>query len=291
MAAPTLYGRVALVTGGGTGLGRAYALWLADHGAKVVVNNRVHPEVASSAAAVADEIRRMGGEAAVDEHSVESELAGRAMVDVALQVFGRLDIVVTNAGVLSLQECATLDLDTFRRVMDINFWGSVYPVLAALPLMIDRNYGRIVMTVSTAGLFGQAKSAAYGASRSAIIGFARSTAVETLDHGNIRVNMVSPSAYTNASSVFHDPSRAYLMSPEKVAPVVGWLSSEACGRTGLILHAGCGLVRRLKIVDGPALPIVDDDVWANWPQLDLAELDEAAYASAAGAVLRTASGG
>jgi NAD(P)-dependent dehydrogenase (short-subunit alcohol dehydrogenase family) len=281
-------GRVALVTGAGTGLGRAYALWMAARGAKLVVNNRVHPDRPSSAAAVVDEIRAGGGEAVADEHSVEDERSGAATVETAVEAFGHLDILVANAGILEFEDHRALKISSIRRTMDINFWGSVYPVVAALPIMEARGYGRVVMTTSSAALYGQTQSAAYAASRAAVIGFARSLAVDTRDSENFRINMILPSAYTNASKAFHDPRFADFMSPAKIAPVTGWLCSEDCRESGLILHAGSGRIRRAKMVEGRAIDLPEDeDVRRCWPALDdMTEAEEAANSSESGNVLR-----
>lgn len=265
---PNFEGRTALVTGAGKGLGRAYALWLAARGANVVVNNRVHPDRPSSAQAVCDEIRQAGGKAVPDEHAVETEAGGRAMVNTALQAFGQLDILVCNAGIVCNARYDEMSAGDFHRVMDVNFWGSMYPAIAALPLMSRAGYGRIIMTVSTAGLFGQASSPYYGASRSALIGFVRSVARDIEADKDIRINMISPAGYTDMARAHIDPKFEEFMSPSKVAPVVGWLASERCQRSGLILHAGCGRVRRIKIMGAPRLEIHDDDVDACWPGLD-----------------------
>jgi NAD(P)-dependent dehydrogenase (short-subunit alcohol dehydrogenase family) len=144
------------------------------------------------------------------------------------------------------------------------------------------------MSVSSGGLFGQEVSAAYAASRSAIIGFARSVAVDTRDAGDIQVNMIAPSAYTDmAKGGGKDPRYADLMSPAKVAPVVGWLCSPECTESGLILHAGSGRVRRIQIVGGRPVELVDDNMAACRADLDdMSGAEEAPYASAAGRVLR-----
>jgi NAD(P)-dependent dehydrogenase (short-subunit alcohol dehydrogenase family) len=262
-------GQVALVTGAGKGLGRAYALWLAARGAKVVVNNRTHAGLPSSAQRVVDDIVAAGGAAVADHHAVESQAGGTAMVEAAHAAYGRLDLLVCNAGVASHAAYDQLSAAEFHRVMDINFWGSVYPAMAALPGMKAAGYGRIVMTLSTAGLFGQAKSAYYAASRSALIGFSRSVGIDAeADGRDIRVNMISPAGYTDMARQHIDAKWERFMSPDKVAPVVGWLGSTLCRQSGLILHAGCGRVRRVQVMGGTRQEIRDDDVQALWPVLD-----------------------
>lgn len=279
-------GRVALITGAGKGLGRAYALWLARHGAAVVVNNRSHPGIPSTAAAVVEEIRRAGGKAIADEHAVETEAGGQAMIETACSAFGKLDILVCNAGVVSYANFDELSAAEFHRVMDINFWGSVYPMMAALPKMSAANYGRIVMTVSTAGLFGQPKSAYYAASRSAMIGFARSIGIDIGESKDIRINMISPAGYTDMARAHIDSKWEEFMSPFKVAPVVGWLAGESCKSSGMILHAGCGRVRRVRIMDARRIEISGDDVQACWPALeDMTGAEESASSFAAGKLM------
>jgi NAD(P)-dependent dehydrogenase (short-subunit alcohol dehydrogenase family) len=280
-------GRVALITGAGGGLGRSYALWMAKRGARVVVNNRVHPDRPSSAAAVVEQIVSDGGEAVADEHPVEIEGSGVAMVQTALDRFGRIDILISNAGILEFEPYNELRVPNLRRAMEINYWGSVYPVLAALPHMEAQGYGRMVMTTSSAALYGQTRSAGYAASRAAVIGFARSIAVDTRDRRDFQINMILPSAYTNASKDFHDPKHADFMSPDKIAPVTGWLCSEECRVSGLVLHAGCGRVRRAMMVEGSAIDIPDEDLAQCWPALDdMTGAEEAVNSSASGDVLR-----
>lgn len=279
--------QVVIVTGSGKGLGRAYSLWLAARGAKVVVNNRTHTGVPSSAQAVVDEIVKRGGQAVADHNEVESESGGRAMIDLAYSTYGRLDAVVCNAGVTSYADYDQLDPAEFHRVMNINFWGSVYPVMAALPRMKAAGYGRIVMTLSTAGLFGQPRSPYYGASRSALIGFARSIGIDTEAAGvDIRLNMISPAGYTDMARQHIDPKWEEFMSPDKVAPVVGWLASARCTRSGLILHAGCGRVRRVQIMGAPRQEIRNEDIDALWPALDdMTGAQESASSFAAGRLM------
>ena len=294
MSAPNVADQVIAVTGAGKGLGREYALWLAAHGAKVVVNNRIHPDRPSSAARVVDEIRAAGGTAHVDEHSVEDPEGGAAIIANAVEAFGRIDGLVCNAGVIDFAPADDLDPVRFRQLMDINFWGTVYPTMAAMRTMSEQGSGRIVLTVSLAGLFGQPESAYYGASRSAIVGFARSSALDLADKGDIRVNMISPQGYTEMAASLH-PTKladADFMSPRHVAPVVGWLASPDCDVSGVILHAGCARVRRLQVLGGKAIDIPEgDDVQACWPALnDMTDAVEASAAYEAGNVLRAGLG-
>jgi NAD(P)-dependent dehydrogenase (short-subunit alcohol dehydrogenase family) len=185
-------GRVALITGAGKSLGRAYALWLAAQGAAVVVNNRVHPGVPSSAQAVVDEIVAAGGRAIADGHSVEDAAGARAMVDAAYTAFGRLDILVCNAGISRVNRpFQSMSIDEIREVVDVNLWGTLLPLHAAFPRMVEAGYGRIVLTTSQVGLFGRAGSSAYACTKSAMIGLARAVGWDGHPH-NVRVNVVAP---------------------------------------------------------------------------------------------------
>ncbi|WP_313802153.1 SDR family NAD(P)-dependent oxidoreductase [Sphingobium sp.] len=262
-------GRVVLVTGAGRGIGRAYALWFAAHGASVVVNNRRHAGVPSAAEAVAAEIRANGGSAIPDEHSIDTAEGNAAMVRTALDAFDRVDALVCNASInptvrLPVQE---IPMEEARRMMDINFWGTFHGIRAALPAMLDAGYGRIVVTTSAAGLYGQANLSIYAASKMALIGLMRGVQCETRP-ADIRINAISPYARTQMSEKAIPADHAELMSPARIAWVVGYLCSEACKRGGAILAAGAGRLRRTMIVEGAIVEPVDEDLTGLWPTLD-----------------------
>jgi NAD(P)-dependent dehydrogenase (short-subunit alcohol dehydrogenase family) len=283
----SIAGRVVVVTGARQGLGRSYAHWFAAAGASVVVNGRPAADGSSSVTGVVEEIRSAGGSAIGDDHSIGAEAGCRALIDTALSEFGRVDTVVCNAAISKRTDVAAPDLAAFRDVMDVNFWGSVNVALTALPHMLESGWGRIVLTMSSAGLFGDAGSAYYAASKSALLGFVRSIAAD-VDGRGVRINLISPSAFTSLSARF-DLGAAYnrAMSPDLVAPVVGWLGSDGCDRSGLILHAGCGRVRRVQVVGGPAVDIPGGDVEQCWPQLDdMTAAHEAGSSLESGSVLR-----
>ena len=259
-------GRVALVTGAGKGIGRGYAEWLGAHGAKVVVNNRSHPGVPSSAQEVADVINAAGGTAIIDEHAVGDEADGRAMVQTALDAWGRLDILICNAAISPPRKpLEQRTVAEFEEVMRINFYGTLHPLMAALPGMIERDYGRIVLTTSASGLYGQADTTPYAAAKTALVGLMKAMAVENRGR-NIKVNTVSPYARTNMAKAI-DPKFSELMAPHKLAPMVGWMCSEACTESGAIYAVGSGRVRRVSLVEGPRLSIEGDDVTALIPGL------------------------
>ncbi|MGE0386653.1 MAG: SDR family NAD(P)-dependent oxidoreductase [Gammaproteobacteria bacterium] len=279
---PRFDGQVALVTGAGKGLGRAYALWLAERGAAVVVNNRTRAGAEPSARRVAGEIEAAGGAAMVSEHAVDDERAVADMVRDASAWRGRLDILICNAAIVEYQPITAVTMECFRRVVDANFWGTVYPVYRCLPHMLGAGYGRIVLTSSQAGLYGQAESAAYCASKAAMIGLARSIAID-VGSADVRVNIVVPAAYTRMSESAIGAERAEALSPFKAAPVVAWLASRACDRSGLILHTAAGRVARARIMENASVQLEGEDLAACWPALDATDsLFEADVARTAG---------
>jgi NAD(P)-dependent dehydrogenase (short-subunit alcohol dehydrogenase family) len=256
-AAPDFTGHVAIVTGAGKGLGRAYALWLGRHGCAIVVNNRLRDGI-SSAQAVVDEIRAFGGKAVAHDGPVEDAASARSMIDLARSAFGGVDILICNAGVQRWADFAELDLDEARRLLDVNLWGTLYLLKAAWPLMVARGYGRIVLTGSGAGLWGQQRSVPYCASKAAMVGIARALALDVPTGADIRINVIAPAAYTPMSSDVIDPKWADFLSPDRVAPIVGWLASEACDVSGAIFHAGAGRVRRARMIESVRTDLNDD---------------------------------
>lgn len=244
-------GRTAIVTGASKGLGRAYALWLAARGCAVVVSNRPAPGGGSSAQAVADEIVAGGGRAVAHDGAVQSPDAAAEMAAIARDAFGSADIFVSNAGIQAWRHFSTVTLEEMRELLDINLWGAIVGLKAVWPAMVDKGYGRIVLTGSSAGLWGQMQSADYGASKGAMVGLARSVALDVPEGADIRVNVIAPAAYTPMSMGSFDPKWADYASPDHVAPVVGWLCSEHCRSSGGIYHAGAGNVRRVQVLEGP----------------------------------------
>jgi NAD(P)-dependent dehydrogenase (short-subunit alcohol dehydrogenase family) len=258
--------QVVLITGAGKGLGRAYAHWFAAAGAKVVVNNRVHPGVPSSAQAVVAEIAQLGGTAIAEQSSVETEDGAGTMIATALGHFGRIDALICNAGISEDVPFQTFPLEEMHRVMNINFWGSLYPLRAALPGMIASNFGRIVLSTSQAGLFGQRRATLYSASKAALIGLARGLALDLRKH-DIHINLIAPAAYTPMASAKVDARWAQFMAPEKVAPLVGWMASRDCRHSGMIFNSGAGRVRRARIMECQPVHF-DDDFASCLPMLD-----------------------
>lgn len=254
-----LDGRVAIVTGAGHGLGRAYALELASRGARVLVNNRrraTDPEHGSSAGQTVAAIRAAGGEARADWEDVVDPQSGARMVAHALEAWGRLDILVCNAGVSQHVPFHRIAPEDFRRIFDVNFHGSFLAAHAAYAHMYAAGYGRIVFSTSSAGLHGLHGLTAYSASKAALIGLTRSLAQEAARCG-VRVNAVSPYAHTNMTAAHMPTGLADTLRADYVAPLVAYFASEGCALNGEVVVAGKGAFRRAATVEGPILRYAD----------------------------------
>ena len=250
-----LAGRVAIVTGAGNGLGRAYALELAAQGACVVVNNRwTDRQRPSSADAVTAEIAARGGRAVASYDDAASPEAGEAMVDLALRTFGRLDAVLANAGVPETVRLHRQTPEGFRRIFEINFFGTLQLVHAAWATLAKSDAGRVVVSASSAGLHGGDGMAAYASSKAALLGLARALACEGRSRG-LFVNALAPYA-TTAMTTGHVPGAvAQNMDPAKVAPLAAWLVSPDCDVTGQTLICGGGRLRAAYAVEAPITPL------------------------------------
>jgi NAD(P)-dependent dehydrogenase (short-subunit alcohol dehydrogenase family) len=233
-----LQDRVAIVTGAGGGLGRAHALELARHGARVVVNDLGGDRPGSAVAQVADAIRALGGEAIVDGGDVRDAARMQAMVDNTVAAWGRVDILVNNAGILRDRSFAKMPLEDFRLVMDVHVMGAVHCTKAVWDHMRARKYGRIVMTTSSSGLYGNFGQANYGAAKMALVGLMQTLALEGDKHG-IRVNCLAPSAATGMTEGVLPEEALAGLSPEKVSPGLVALVGEDAP-TRMILLGGAG---------------------------------------------------
>lgn len=239
-----LSGQAAIVTGGGKGLGRAFALHLAELGAAVIVNNR-RREVDENGLGAADhvvaEIEAGGGRAVASYADVADASAGQALVDEALEHFGRLDILVTSAAVSQPQMLHKTTPENFATVMSINVTGTALVVAAALATMRQAGHGRIIAVASTAGLHGEPTASAYAASKGAVIALAKTAAVEGAGKG-VFTNVLLPYATTQMTEQGMDPRHADRMRSELVAPVVGALADPRSTINGeVIVAAGSGL--------------------------------------------------
>ncbi|MBR2269490.1 SDR family NAD(P)-dependent oxidoreductase [Sphingobium sp.] len=239
--------RVALITGAGRGLGRAYALLLAARGAKVVVND---PGVsmqgegtdAGPAQSVVDEIRAAGGQAIASTDSVATPEGGQAMIDLARDQFGSIDILIHNAGIVRRGGLAELSYADFETVLDVHLRGAFHVVRAAFPHMCAANYGRIVLTGSINGLYGNAGVVNYSVAKAGMIGLSNVAAIEGAAHG-VKSNIILPGAVTRMAEGL-DTSAYPPMDPELVAPAVGYLAHQDCAVSGEMLIAMAGRVAR-----------------------------------------------
>jgi len=243
-------GRVAIVTGAGGGLGRCHALALAARGAKVVVNDLGGATDGTGGSKqaterVADEIRAAGGEAIADAASVTDHVAVGRMVDVAMATWGRIDILVNNAGILRDRSFGKMELDGFRAVLDVHVMGAVNCTKAVWAIMRAQNYGRVVMTTSASGLFGNFGQANYGAAKMALVGLMQTLGLEGAKH-NIKVNCLAPTATTRMTSALLPPGHAVLLKPEAVTPGLLALVAEDAP-TRVILAAGAGGFERAYV--------------------------------------------
>ncbi|MEI6762577.1 MAG: SDR family NAD(P)-dependent oxidoreductase [Betaproteobacteria bacterium] len=252
-----LSGRVAIVTGAGKGLGRAYALQLAASGAQVLVNNRRHAgetDAQTSAAQTVAAIEAAGGRACANWNDVGDPDSGTAMVDLALATFGRLDIVVANAGIDTPTSFIKQTMADFRTIFDTSFFGNLHLAHAAWPHLIQQRYGRMVLTASSAGLYANHGQSAYSAAKSAVIGLMRALALEGQRH-QVRVNVIAPYGYSQMTAPYMSEHLASRFDPALVAPLVSWLCSEACALNGEVLVSGAGLVRRASVGETEALAL------------------------------------
>jgi len=245
-------GRVAIVTGAGNGLGKAHALGLAARGARVVVNDFGGARDGSGgslgpADAVVEEIRKAGGEAIADGADVSNREQVEAMVAKASEKWGQVDLLVANAGILRDKSFGKMEPDDFRKVLDVHLVGTFNCCKAVWNGMRDRNYGRIVLTTSSSGLFGNFGQANYGAAKAAMAGLMNVLAEEGRKT-NIRVNTISPTAATRMTEELLPPQALELLKPESITPAVLYLlGQDAPTRT--IMGAGAGSFAVIRIVE------------------------------------------
>lgn len=267
--------RVAIVTGAGTGLGRCHALGLAERGARVVVNDlgvdRDGSGRSSEAAeAVVAEIAAMGGEALASGADVSNEADVVEMVGAAMARWGRVDILVCNAGILRDKSFAKMEMADFRKVVDVHLFGTANCAHAVWPIMREAGFGRIVFTTSSSGLYGNFGQSNYGAAKAGMVGLMNTLTIEGAKN-DIRVNLLSPTAATRMTEGLLPEEAVPLLAPETITPGLLWLASDdAPSRT--ILCAGAGCFSQTRIYETEGICLTGDDLSPEGVAARMAEI-------------------
>jgi NAD(P)-dependent dehydrogenase (short-subunit alcohol dehydrogenase family) len=277
-------GKVAIVTGAGGGLGRQHALELARRGAKVVVNDlggSMDGSGGSSAAAeaVVAEIKAFGGEAVANGGSVTDDAGVAHMVQQTMDQWGRIDILIANAGILRDKSFSKMEIADFELVLNVHLLGTVKPAKAVWEIMKAQNYGRIVVTTSSSGLYGNFGQSNYGAAKLGIIGFMNTIKIEG-QKNNVHINAISPVAATRMTENIMPPAMLDKLKPEYVTPGVVYLASEEAP-TGAILAAGAGVFALARIYETEGVNLGEgglsaEEVRDNWGKIS-AEEGQKAY--------------
>jgi NAD(P)-dependent dehydrogenase (short-subunit alcohol dehydrogenase family)/putative sterol carrier protein len=272
--------RVAVITGAGAGLGKAYAIELAKRGAKVVANDLGGARdgsgkgSASPADRVVDEIKALGGEAVANYDNVATPEGGENIVKTALDTFGRLDIVINNAGILRDKSFLKMEPENWKAVMDVHLNGAYHVTRPAMAAMKENGYGRIVMTTSAAGLYGNFGQTNYSAAKMALVGLMNTLKLEGQKY-NIKVNTIAPIAASRLTEDVMPPELFEKSRPEFVVPMVTYLCGESCKESGAIFNSGMGYFNRVAVYTGPTVQIGDPDspptpeqIHENWNQIN-----------------------
>ena len=276
-------GKVVIVTGAGGGLGRCHALEFARRGAKVVVNDlggAVDGSGGSSEAAdkVVEEIRAAGGEAMSNGSSVTDDSGVANMVQQTMDAYGRIDVLVNNAGVLRDKSFAKMEIADFDFVVDVHLFGTMKPTKAVWPIMKEQGYGRIMVTSSSSGLYGNFGQSNYGAAKLGVVGFINTLKLEG-QKDNIHINALAPVAWTRMTSNLMPPEMEEALAPDQVTPAVVFMCSEQAP-TGKIICAGAGAYAAAQIVETRGMYLgtapTAEDVAENWEQIS--KLDDQAEA-------------
>lgn len=272
-------GKTVIVTGSGGGLGRSHALEFARRGANVVVNDlggSVDGSGGSSEAAdaVVKTITDNGGKAISNGSSVTDDKGVANMVEQTLSEFGRIDVLVNNAGVLRDKSFSNMPMSDFEFVVDVHLMGTVKVTRAVFPIMKEQNYGRIVVTTSSSGLYGNFGQSNYGAGKMGVVGMMNTLELEGAKY-NIHVNALAPVAWTRMTEDLMPPEAEALLTPESVTPAVVFMSSDQAP-SGQIICAGAGVFAAAQVVESPGkllgLDAAAEDVAANWEEIsDLTE--------------------
>ncbi len=272
-------GRVAIVTGSGGGLGRVYALELAKRGAKVVVNDFGGARDGSGAGAagpadkVVAEIKALGGEAVANYDSVATAEGGAGIVKTAVDAFGKVDILVNNAGILRDKGLLKMEPENWQIVLDVHLTGAYNVTRPAFAAMRENGYGRVIMTTSAAGLYGNFGQTNYSSAKLGLVGFMNTLKLEG-GKFNFKVNTIAPIAISRLTEDVLPPDMQDKLKPEYVSPIVLFLCSEECNDTGRIYNCGAGFYNRAAIMTAPGLVLGDgkkipsvEDVSVNWAKI------------------------
>ena len=274
-------GRVAIVTGAGGGLGRDYALLLASRGAKVVVNDlgvgkSDNVADASAAERVVAEIKAAGGEAIANADSVADPTSARRIARAAIDAYGRIDILINNAGILRDKSFIKAGLDDVDLVIKVHLNGSIYMTHAVWPHLMEQGYGRVIVTTSIAGICGNFGQIAYSAAKMGLVGMMNTLKIEGGRKG-VLINAISPGAVTRMTEGLNPPAIDRYMTSDRVAPVVAYLVSEENQSSGQIIEAMAGGISRVAFyqtsgaVFDPEAPITPDAIAEAWDRIgDLA---------------------
>jgi NAD(P)-dependent dehydrogenase (short-subunit alcohol dehydrogenase family) len=267
-------GKVAIVTGAGGGLGKSHALELARRGAKVVVNDlggSVDGSGGSSDSAdqVVREILKLGGEAISNGSSVTDDKGIKLMIDQTISEYGRIDILINNAGILIDKSFSKMEISDFEKVLSVHLIGSVKATKSVWEIMKEQNYGRIIVTSSSSGLYGNFGQTNYGAAKLGLVGFMNTLKLEGQKY-NVHCNALTPVAYTRMTSNLMPPEAKKLLTPESVTPAVIYLASENAPN-GIILCAGAGVYSVSKIMESDGLSLgldaTAEDIVKNWDKI------------------------
>ncbi len=281
-------GRVAIVTGAGGGLGRNYAMELAKRGARVVVNdlggskNGVGSSI-SAADRVVEEIKRLGGEAVPNYDDVATMEGGENIIQTAINAFGKVDILINNAGILVDSSLAKMDEKKWDAAIAVHLKGTFCVTKPAYLHMMRQNYGRIVMTTSASGLAGNFGQTNYATAKMGVVGFANALKLEGAKY-NIKVNVIAPIAGTRLTEDVVPPDIFRRMSVDFVAPAVLYMCSEQCQDSGVIINAGLGYFSRSAIMTGEGVVLSDgnkvptpEEVMENWGRITSLERPRFCY--------------
>ncbi|MEU4511584.1 SDR family NAD(P)-dependent oxidoreductase [Nonomuraea wenchangensis] len=266
--------RVAIVTGAGHGLGRSHALLLAERGAKVVVNDLGGAldgtgASAGPAAEVAELINKNGGQAIANTGNVATPEGARDIVNAAVDAFGKVDIVINNAGILRDKSFGKMTVEEFDAVMAVHVRGSFLVSLAAYPIMKAAGYGRVVNTSSPAGLFGNFGQANYSTAKMGLVGLTKTLGIEGARSG-IRANAIAPVAWTRMTESLLPAEFEAKFTPERVSALVAYLTHDSCDVSGEVFTVGAGRVARVFVAEGPGWKTDDispEAIADNWESI------------------------